>query len=214
MIFLMSSKFFDNHKKKLVQPKDYIITDATDDESAKLNDLSNVITQDNLAVPPKLIHLIAEDDDDFGEAMDIDRIKALEDQFFYGREFRMNALALMRAYVGSEDDNPSGSHELNIFLVVRTKAYKYWKNKYKKAFAKILPDSSTFFKLCDDWGTVKVEIEDDLDSSDRLILRDQISKVEKQMEKEYKKVKKTKKKKKKKNKWKLDGYGFEKLEIY
>ena len=211
MIFIMSTKFWEKHKKALVQPKDYIIMDATDDDGAKMNEYSNTISEDQLAVPARLIHLMG--DDDYESTIDLNKIRALEDEFFYGYTFRIHALAIMRTYLGyPEDDSP----DKNIFVVIRHKAYKYWHKKYKKAFIKVFSDAETFLRTAgenSDWEKVKKDIEEDIGQSARAVLQQEIKKIEKKQEKEYKERKEKTKKKtgKKKHKWKLDGFGFEEL---
>jgi len=198
MIFLLSEKIWNKSKKKLVEPKNYIIVDATDSDGSRLDKFTNLVTIDNLALPPKLIHVF--DDESFEEIMDMDALKEMEDKFFHGPKFEAAVMAVISAFV---------DEDINVFIIIRNKAYAAWRKKYKKAFIEVFPKASNFFVIL----SKKVsENEKDLyfnfSSPELEEIKRGIAKKEKEMEERTKKAKKKSKDKKKKKKWKT-GLGFE-----
>lgn len=200
MIFLMSQKIWDKNKKKLVEPKDYIILDATDDGNARLDAFTNTVTFDNLAIPAKLLHMF--DDEDFEDIMDLDNIKELEEQFFRGLKFQTSALASISAFL---------DQDINVFIVIRNKAYDFWREKYRKEYIKLFPDSANFFVvLPKKISKYKKELSHNFSESEISYMKKELSKKEKQMEERAKQAKHSDKKNKKKNKkHKKDGLGFD-----
>lgn len=201
MIYLMPYRFFDDHKKKLVEAKSYIILDAQEDDNTRLSTFTNVVTMDNLAVPAKLLHQADMDPDTF-EAFDTDAIKELENNFFKSTNFETAAIACISAML---------DEDANVFIVIRNKAFDYWREKYRKTFIKIFPDCESFFVVV---GKKMKSIADTLTfefSKDEIAyLRKKVRRKEEELEAKFKEEKKHKKKKKgKKNKkLKKSGLGF------
>lgn len=199
MIFLMSQKIWDKNKKKLVEPKDYIILDATDDSNARLDAFTNTVTYDNLAIPTKLLHMF--DDEDFEDIMDIDNIKELEEAFFKGMKFQTAALAAISAFI---------DQDINVFIVVRNKAYDFWREKYRKEFVKLFPDASNFFVVTPKKvSKCKEELSHNFSDEELSYMKKELAKKERQMEERAKKSKHEEKKKKKNKKFKKSGLGFD-----
>ena len=109
----MPFKEWDKHKKKFVEPKDYLILDATDDADTKMSGYTNVVTMDNFAVPLKLLKLA--DDDSFEDTIDIDRIEDLEDTFFKSAKFRTSVLATVSAFLSTDADGGDKGN-INVFI--------------------------------------------------------------------------------------------------
>lgn len=195
MIFLVSYKTWEKYKKWLVKSKDYIILDATDDEKAKLSSYTNVITVDGLAIPSSILKYVS--DKDFEDSMDFDRVQDLENTFFRSMNFEIAINATIANFVEEERD-------MNFFIVIRDKAYKYYRNKLKKEFVKRYPSASTFLIIMskDPKEKNKKDLKEKFPESEREPLKKMIRKREEQMTEKYNK---TKKKKHKKSK---DGWGL------
>lgn len=192
MIFLMSVKQWNKNKKKLVEPKDYLILDATDDSDARMTSFSNVVDMVNFAVPLKLLRLA--DCEEFEDEIDIDRIEELEETFFRGNRFAMSVIATMSVFL--EKDN-------NVFIVVRNKAFKYYKNKFRSEFVKVFPDAENCFVILkNDIRKHKKELNYSFSREEVNLMRKALKKKEKQMEEI------TEKAKKKRNKKRNKGWGW------
>ena len=137
MIFLMSAKQWNKNKKKLVIPKDYIIFDATDDDDAKMSSYTNCVTMDALNPPTKLVRLIADEDSD--SIIDFEKLEKLEKTFFRGLSLRSAMMATISGIIQNGD--------INIFIVMRNKAFKYYKKKIKKTFEKLFPVDFEFIEI-------------------------------------------------------------------
>lgn len=172
-------------KKKLVENKDYVIMDATEDESGGMSQFSNVVTLDNLNPPSKLVKLRDEGDD---EEFDVLKIEKLEDKFFKGKGFVSGCLACVGGILDSKN--------INIFIVVRNKVYKYYGKLMVKKFAKIFGVDFDFVFLFKDYDDMKKMLRKDLSSSDLDDLKSQLKKLEKKLNDSSDKKKKKKKKKK------------------
>lgn len=195
MIFLLSYKTWEKNKKKLVEPKNYLILDATDDEDAKLSNLTNMVSMDNFSLPMKLLKIV--DDDDFTEAIDLDKIEDMEETFFKSLKFKSSVLATMSTFLIDDGDNKGGS--INVFIVLRNKAFKYYRKKFKHEFLKIFKEASNCFIIID--GKVKKytkDLEKDVDDDELEIMVKALKKKEKIMEEEMKEANNKRKKKKKK----------------
>ena len=201
MIFLMPYRFFDKYKKKLVEAKSYIILDAQDDDNTRLSTFVNVVTMDNLAMPAKLLHQADMDPDTF-EAFDLDALKELENNFFKGNNFETAAVACITAML---------DEDANVFIVIKNKAFDYWREKYRKAFIRIVPECESFFVVCGKKiKSISEMLEFEFKKDEIEYLRKKIRKKENELEEKFKEERKHKKKKKgKKNKkLKKSGLGF------
>ena len=137
MIFLMSAKQWSKNKKKLVIPKDYIIFDATDDDDAKMSSYTNCVTMDAFNPPVKLVKLVA--DEESTDIIDIDKLEKLEKNFFKGLSLRSAMMATVSGIIQNGD--------INIFIVMRNKAFKYYRKKMKKMFEKLFPVDFEFIEI-------------------------------------------------------------------
>ena len=184
MIFIMSAKQWSKSKKKLVIPKDYIIVDATDDDDARMNAFTNVITLDAMNPPSKLVKL-ASDEKDTSDIIDYDKIEKLEKEFFKGRRLREAIMATIACVVEN--------HNINIFIVMRNKAFKCYKNKMKKAFQKVIPVDFDFVEVYSgDVSEHKKSLKYTMDEEEIHELKRILKKREKESEENYKKKKKKK----------------------
>lgn len=195
MIFILSLKIWDKYKKKLVEPKDYIILDATDNEDSKMLQYTNVVSMDNFCLPMKLIRTIREED--FNDAIDIDKIEELEDNFFKSENFKTSVLATMSIFL---------ERDVNVFIVMKNAAFKFYRKKFKAEFCKIIPDADPVVFILEK-GEIdkhKKTLHLSLSEDETEILKKQVRKKEKEMEGIHKEKYKKSKKKKKSN----DGWGF------
>ena len=133
----MSSKQWNKNKKKFIIPKDYIIFDATDDDDAKMSSYTNCVTMDALNPPTKLVKLIADEESD--DIIDYEKLEKLEKTFFRGLSLRSAMMATISGIVQNGD--------INIFIVMRNKAFKYYKKKMKKTFEKLFPVDFEFIEI-------------------------------------------------------------------
>lgn len=195
MIFILSAKDFIKNSKKLVEYKDYLIIDATDDDEPKLKQYQHAVTIDDFAVPSRLIRAISEDIDDF---IDIDSTEELQKKFFRGEKFLKSVLATMSTFADSNG-------AINIFIVVRNKAYKYYRKRFYSEFCKLIPDAFSFAYLMDKKVMKdKSLLTKDISEKELVSLKKKI----KEKEKELTELSERNKKKSKKKKHKKDGWGF------
>lgn len=182
MIYLMSYKQWQNNKKKLVVPKDYIIFDATEDDDAKMNAYTQAVTMDALNPPVKLVKLAAKEDN-IDDIIDYNKIEKLEKEYFKGDQFTNALLATVAGQVESD---------INIFIVFRNKAFKYYKNKIKNRFEKLFPVDFEFVKILkDDYDKkeLKKQLKYRFSSEEVQDLKAFLKSNEKEMEKKFNKKK-------------------------
>lgn len=185
MIFLMSEKQWKKNKKKLVEPKDYIIMDATEDDDARMSAFTNVVTMDALNPPAKLVRLVTDDKFDDG-VISWDKIEKLEKEYFRGYMLKKAIMATVAGIIENGD--------INIFIVMRNKAYKCYKHKMIKTFNKIFPVDFTFIQLLsDDISSHKKSLKYTFDYDEVLQLKKVLKQREKELEKDMKEKKKRKK---------------------
>lgn len=183
MIFIMSQKQWDKYKKKLVQHKGYIIMDGTDDEDARMNRYTNTITMDAFCPPAKLLKLMSEGDE-LDDIIDIDRLEELEKNYFDGLSLRNALLATVSGMIDSNED------DINIFIVLRNKTFKYYRKKFRKLFIRLFDPGFDFvFILEDEYKKNRKALERDLKDDEREELRSRLKKLEEQMVKDFEKKK-------------------------
>lgn len=189
MIFLMSMKQWDKYKKKLVQHKSYIIMDGTDDEDARMSQYTNTVTMDAFCPPSKLLKLM--DDSDMDDIIDIDRLEDLEKNYFEGLSLRNAILATVSGLLNDND--------INIFIVLRNKAFKYYKKRFRRMFIRLFdPNFEFVFILDDEYKKNRKMLEKDLSDGAKEELSKKLKKLEEKMTEEFEKKKKRKFGKKKK----------------
>lgn len=193
MIFLLSAKTWIKDCKKLVEDRNYLLVDAVDStEEADMTKFSNCIAIEYFCIPPKLLSTMAQKIDD--DYIDIDRVEILEKNFFRGKQFATGVLATMRTYLDSDG-------EINIFIVMRNRGYKYYRNRFKSEFCRVFPDAAPLVFLYDgDKEKAKKGFKRELSNSEKEFLKKELSKKEKELEKMHKSKKKNKKKDKKRKK--------------
>ena len=184
MIFLMSVKQWNKNKKKLIIPKDYIIFDATDDDDAKMTSYTNCITMDAMNPPVKLVKLIADEDSD--DIIDYEKLEKLEKSFLKSLSLRSAMMATISGIIQNGD--------INIFIVMRNKAFKYYKKKMKKMFEKLFPVDFEFVEI------FSGEISDHKQSLKEGFTSQEVSELNKILKKREKEDTETFKKKKNKHK--------------
>ena len=187
MIFIMSIKQWNKDKKKLVVPKDYVVMDGTDDADAKLSAFTNVVTADVFCPPAKLLKLVSQDDAD--DYIDFDKLEELEDNYFDSLSLKNMMLAITANIIGSND--------VNVFIVLRNKAFKYYKKRYKKAFNKMFDPNKLGFQVAiihpGNVKDIKKELSMTLSSSQKEVLTKMVAAEEEKMRKLTEKAKKKKK---------------------
>ena len=185
MIFIMSEKQWQKNKKKLVIPKDYFIFDATDDDDAKLDRFTNMITMSGFNPPVKLVKLVSKGED-IDDIIDFDKLEKLERNFFNGQQFTN---AVMSTVAGQIEN------DVNIFIVLRNKVFKFYRKRILKAFKNIFDVDFDFVVIFSgDASDNKKELRKSLSRGDIKELKDLLSKKEKEMAKAYAKNKKKKRK--------------------
>jgi hypothetical protein len=196
MIFLLSLKYWDKNKKKLVEPKDYIVLDATDDGEARLSSFTNVVAMDNFAIPVKLLKYseeLNEIEDDF---IDLDRMQDMEKDFFRSHKFASSVAATVSVFL---------EKDINVFIIIRNKAFKFYRYYFKNEFCKVFPDAANCFVVLEkDLKTYKKELNHSFSSKEIEIMKKALRKKEKELEEDADKRKKKAKKKRKKG----NGYGW------
>lgn len=121
----MSKNTWYKYKKKLVEPKDYMLIDGTEDDDAKLSSFTNCVTMDQFN--PSLQLTKAYDKDDYDDILDYDRVDSLEEKFFHGVRLRSAILATVSGLLQNSTD-------INIFVVLRPKVFKYFAKKIRREF--------------------------------------------------------------------------------
>ena len=186
MIFLMSIKQWNKDKKKLVKPKDYLIIDATEDSDAKMNAYSNCVTVDSLNPPVKLVKKLSKGNIDNDDILDYKKIEKLEKSFFRGHELRKSIMAIVAGIVEGDDKN--------IFIVLRNKVFKLYKNKMKKTFEKLFDVDFKFITIYSgDPDDCKKELRKTFTDTEIRKLKKALKEREDEAIKDYKKKKKKKK---------------------
>lgn len=185
----MSVKQWSKAKKKLVIPKNYLIFDATEDDDARMSAFTNTVTMDSMNPPVKLVKLVSKDDGtgSYDDIIDYDKIEKLEKEFFKGHQLRK---AIMATVAGLLED------DVNIFIVMRNKAFKYYKKKMKKAFERTIPVDFDYIEIFS--GEVddhKKSLKRSFTEEELHMLKKSLKKREKESEEEFAKNKKKKNKK-------------------
>lgn len=199
MLLLIAAKDWFKDHKKLIEVKDYLILDCTDGQETKMNTYSNTVSMDHFCIPSKLLSAMSKDIDD--DYIDINNVEELEKGFFRGNEFSTSVLATMSTFLRAQTD-------INVFIIVRNKAFKYYRKRFITEFCRIFPDASPLIKIYKHENKSKIVkmLEKPLSTADRNVLIKELEKKEKQMENNMKPV--IKKKKKKANKKDTKGWGF------
>lgn len=188
MIFIMSKKSWYKHKKKLVLPKDYMLIDGTEDDDAKLSSFTNCVTMDQFNPPIKLIKLVGkENSDDYRDILDYDRLDKLEENFFDSPNLHAAIMATVGGLLQGGD--------LNIFLILRNKVFKYYKKRLKREFIKSIAvpfDYITIFGSNASPSDFQKELSYSFTDKELRQLEDSLKAREKQMEKKIKQRRKKK----------------------
>lgn len=141
MIVIISKKDFQKNAKKLVEKKEYLICDGTDNDSGSFSKYSRVVSMDAFNPPAKLIK--ARLSDGFDAEIDSDKVKKLEKKYFNQKEFKTVVMACIKDIVTTND-----AHTL--FIVLTNKAYKAYGKKIAKRIEKICDVEFDFVYLYDD----------------------------------------------------------------
>lgn len=185
MIFLMSKKQFLKEKKKLVEPKDYLIVDATDDDDAELSGKYSNVTVIEAFNPPGTLVKLQEGKDD---VFDLSKVEKLEKKFFKGKAFIAATMAITKGML---------TKDCNIFIVLRNKAYKYYGKAIKKRMEKLFNVDIKFIGLFSDIEDSKKILLKELSDSNKDKLVTRLLELETKNETSLLKDKDEKKKKKK-----------------
>ena len=195
MIIFMTEKQFLKNKKKLVEPKDYIICDCTDDATGELTKFSNTMSLDGLKPPSGLVKLLSKGDLD---EIDPKKIEKLEKKFYNGAEFRNTALGLLMAFA-------KPGYDKNYFIVFKKKDYKICVKGIMKAIKRSIDigDDKILFTF-DDYEDNKKILKKNLSNETRKALNVSCTKLAKKLEQDYSDDDDVKKKKDKDKKNKKD----------
>lgn len=169
MLYLMSEKQFKKNAKKLVEPKDYIICDATDDENGSLTKYSNVVSMHNMNPTPKLVKVKLQKDFD---SIDEYKVEKMEKKFFKSKGFITSSMACVK---GLLDQDCS----INMFIVMRNKAYKVYGKKFAKRIKKLFDVEFDFIFTFEDYLDNKKIIKKDLQPKFAKQLTKSLSRLEK-----------------------------------
>lgn len=200
----MSAKQFLKYKEKVVVEKDYLILDCTDGQESRMNKFTSTVSMDNFIIPTKLTSVMDQTISD--EYIDLDSVEELEKNFFRGKKFSTSVLATMSTFLRTEDDK-----DINIFIVIRNKAFKYYRKKFVSEFCRAFPEAASLIYIYDskDRDKMKKALKKNITNGERQFLKKELEKIEKRMEEEAK-LELKKKKKSKKSKKKSKGWGFSK----
>jgi len=185
MIFIMSMKQWEKNKKKLVQYKDYIIFDGTDDDDAKLSKFTNTVTMDAFCPPARLLKLTSDKAFDSSEIIDLDKIEDLEDRYLNGVSMTNAILATVSGLC---------ERDINMFIVLRNKAFKTYKKRLRRRFITMFNVNIPFVYILDDTKECKKALRESLSEDELNVLSERLHKLEKDAEKKYDKEKKRRKK--------------------
>lgn len=165
MIIIMKEKDFLKNAKKLVEPKDYLVVDGTDEDGGPLNRYTQMLAMPGLNPPTKCLK--------GKDALDDERdIEEKEERWLGSKDlFKSIATMLftMNQYNGS----------FNIFVCLSKKAY----NKYGEKICSII-NKRAGFKICrlyDDVG--KKWLEKDINPDKMKILDEVVKKMKKKIKK-------------------------------
>lgn len=163
MIFIMTDKALKKNLNALIYPKPYLIVDGTDDESAELSrKYSNTITMSSFNPPSKVIKakLADEEDSYFSEVLDEDKIDKIEKRWKNSENMEKDITALVDTFLSKD--------QINIFIVMRKKAYKAFANSIRKKITSMFTDDTTekikfvytFDEYLDDHKSLKRDLKD------------------------------------------------------
>jgi hypothetical protein len=178
------------YKKKLVEPKDYVIANGTEDESGNLAQFSNVVTMDGFNPPSKLVKAKSESDEDF----DVFSVEKLEKKYFKGQGFITVCMSCVGVML--EDRNKN----INVFVVIRNKVFKYYSKAIVKKFSKLFDVNFDFVYVFKEYDDMKKLLRKDLTSDQLDDLKSRLHKLEHGMTDKKKDNKKKDDKKKDKHK--------------
>lgn len=143
MIIVIGEKEFGKHAKKLVEKKEYLICDGTDNDNGSFAKYARVVTMDGFNPPAKVVKgkEKSHDLDDIGISRD--KIKKLEKKYFHSKGFKTVVMACIKDIVNSDDGH-------NIFVVMTNKAYKACGKKTVKMIHKVAGVDFDFAYTYDD----------------------------------------------------------------
>lgn len=194
MIIFMTEKQFLKNKKKLVEPKEYIICDCTDDATGELTKFSNTMSLDGLKPPSGLVKLLSKGDLD---EIDPKKIEKLEKKFYNGAEFRNTVLGLLMAFA-------KPGYDKNYFIVFKKKDYKICVKGVIKAIKRSIDIEDKIIFTFEDYEENKKILKKNLSSETRKALNASCNKLAKKLEQDFSDDDDVKKKKDKDKKNKKD----------
>lgn len=153
MIIIMDNKTWDKQVKKLVEPRDYVVGDATQDESCNIDRYSNCISMEGLAPGSKLVRLRMECDKD--DVISESKLDELEQKWINHVQFKKYAMACVSAMLNVTREQSGMKHQ-NVFIIIRKKPYKIYgemiRDEFNKLFMKdvLKDDRFTFCELYDE----------------------------------------------------------------
>lgn len=191
MIFIVGKKAFLKNAKQLIKKKDFVIIDATDDESGKLsNVISPVSVKDELAPPAKLVDAIL-DPDVYEYEIDKRKLKQIWKKWGKKKKCLEALYAIFRIMI---------EENLNVFIVLDTKAYKAMKDKYCEYVNGMMDSRIKFVYTYDEYLEDRNSLIRDLSKSDIKDLKSVLKDIENDLENRFDDDDDLFKKKKKKKK--------------
>lgn len=192
MIFIIREKTWKDNAKKLVEMQDYVVCDATSDDSGPITKYANVTNMDGIAIPNRVMKAKAKEDDE--ELFDKDKLKKYEKNHFKSKGFVLSTMAILKTLVNYEGD-------INIFVVIKNKPYKHYASRIKKEMDKLF-DSGEYelIYLYEDIKENKKVLRRELKDKQKRLLIDNLKNFEKEQSSKPEKKKKNDDKEDKKGK--------------
>ena len=163
MIILMGEKQWKKHCKKLVEPKDYVVLDASDRDATEAKvygKYSNAVQLDHLSIPEKVkkltkkvAKLASDDDGDVAEMLTLESGK-IDKKFIKGWEETLGPMDAIHTVLKAQGEG----RDKQIFVVFRSKDYTLYGKFIKRVFERVLgfdPDGdreSGIIYLFEDWN--------------------------------------------------------------
>lgn len=168
MIFLLTEKALKKNLSKLVFPKDYLIVDGQDDETAELSrKYANSVTMDAFNPPNKCVKARLEGDSFYDITIDEDKVEKLEKKWKNSTELEKSITALVDTFVSKG--------QINIFIILKKNVYKAYANSLKKKITSMFTDDSTsrikFVYTFDEWKDDSKSLKRDLKKEDLEVLK-------------------------------------------
>lgn len=193
MIAIVTEKYWEKYAKKLVEYKDYVLIDATDNEMELR--YNNCVPAENLVLPSKLMSIAT--DAELQRQTSRNKMRDIQDQFFHSEEF---VRSLMEPF------EMLSTRDVNLFVILPKKVVKFFGKAYERVIQELYSGTKVEILLEKPKNYAKPLSKE----IDRKVQKD-IHEINKKLDKQFKKLHAEEnkgKKGKKKNKMLNKGYGF------